>query len=167
MALLAQFLSTVGDGTGTVTGASDSSSVAVNLKLLPAAGVEYRVDRLVIQVEDNAALKYDQFGAAALTNGIRIQVLDGNDVVLKNIDAGAPIKRLADLAGLGGEQMVDAVQAAAGTNKYAVFVMRFPNPIVLNGSTPSRLNVKFNDNMSDLVLVKVLALGISRGQATA
>jgi len=167
MALLRQFASTVGDGTGTVTGASDSSSVAVKLKVSPAAGQTYKIDRIIVLVEDNAALKYDTFGTAALTNGIRIQVLDDDDVSLLNIDAGAPIKRLGDLAGLGGEQIVDSTQAAAGTNKFAVFILRFPDGITLNGDTPSRLEVKFNDDLSNLVLVKVLALGTKRGQLTA
>lgn len=167
MALLRQFASTNGDGTGTVTGASDSSVTPVKLKVTPASGQIYKIDRIIVLVEDNAALKYDTFGTAALTNGIRIQVLDEADVSLLNIDAGAPIKRLGDLAGLGGEQLVDSTQAAAGTNKFAAFVLRFPSEITLNGDTASRLEIKFNDDLSNLVLVKVLVLGTARGQLVA
>src|SRR5262245_37456669 len=134
MALLRQLASTVGDGTGTTNGASNSSSVAVELAVTPAARVEYRISKLVIFVEDNAALVGDKFGASALTNGIRIQVKQST-TVLKNIDAGVPIKRIADLLALGGRQEVDAVQAAAGTNKYAAYVLDFESPIVLNGNT--------------------------------
>lgn len=166
MALLRQFASTAGDGSGTVTGASDSSSVAVELSVLPGAGQEYRISRLVILIEDNAALVGDAFGGATMTNGIRIQVKQST-TVLKNIDAGVPIRRLADLWALGAKQEADPTQAAAGTNKYAVLTLDFDDPIVLNGNTPSRLAVTFNDNLSGLVLIKVLALGISRGQLVA
>jgi hypothetical protein len=166
MALLRQFASTNGDGTGTVTGASDSSSVAVELAVTPAARVEYRISQLVVLIEDNAALVGDAFGGATMTNGIRIQVKQ-DTTVLKNIDAGVPIRRIADLWALGGRQVGDPTQAAAGTNKYAIVVLDFPDPIVLNGNTPSRLAVTFNDNLSGLVLIKVLALGISRGQPAA
>jgi hypothetical protein len=166
MALLRQFASTAGDGSGTVTGASDSSVTPVELSVLPAAAQEYRIDSIVVFVEDNAALLGDVFGSAALTNGIRIQVKQDTTVLL-NIDAGVPIKRLGDLMALGAEQLADPTQAAAGTNKYAAFILRFPSPVVLNGNTPSRLAITFNDNLSNLVLVKVLALGIKRGQLTA
>jgi hypothetical protein len=167
MALLRQFASTAGDGTGTSTGASDSSVTPVELAVTPAAGQEYRIDRIVVLVEDNAALKADVFGAAALTNGIRIQVLNEDDVSLLNIDAGVPIKRLADLMALGAAQLVDSTIAAAGTNKYAAYVLDFPQPVVLNGNTPSRLAVTLNDDLSGLVLLKFLAVGIKRGQLVA
>lgn len=168
MALLRQFASSNGDGTGTVTGASDSSMAALELSVVPAAKQEYRIDRIVVFVEDNAALLGDVFGSAALTNGIRIQVLNGDDVSLLNVDAGVPIKRLADLWALGASQPNDPTQAAAGTNKYGAFVLDFPSsPIVLNGNTPSRLAVTLNDNLSNLVLLKFLVLGIKRGQPVA
>lgn len=167
MALLRQFASTAGDGTGTVSGASDSSTVALELFVLPASHQEYRIDRIVVFVEDNAALVADKFGAAALTNGIRIQVLNDDDVSLLNIDCGVAIKRLADLMALGARQEVDAVIAAGGTNKYAAFSLDFPLPVVLNGNTPARLAITFNDDLSNLVLLKVLALGLKRGQLVA
>lgn len=167
MALLRQFASTVGDGSGTVNGASDSSAAAVELAVTPAAGQEYRIDRLIVFVEDNAALVGDVFGGAALTNGIRLQVLNDDDVSLLDIDAGVPIKRFGDLMALGAEQLNDPTQAAAGTNKYGAFQLRFEHPVVLNGNTPSRLAVTLNDNLSGLVLLKVLALGIKRGQVAA
>ncbi len=121
----------------------------------------------MVFIEDNAALKSDVFGAAALTNGIRIRVLNGSDVSLLDVDAGVPIKRLADLMALGAEQLVDSTIAAAGTNKYAAYVLKFENPVVLNGSTPSRLAVTLNDDLSNLVILKFLALGIKRGQIVA
>ena len=161
---LSQVLSSVGDGTGTVSGASDSSVTAVNLKVLPAAGQEYRIYSLTILIEDNAALIGDGIGAAAaISNGIRIQVLTTDSVVLKNLDAGLPIKRTADLLNLGAEMVADA----SGTNKFAAYTLRFPEPVILNGSTPSWLNMKFNDNLSTLVLIKAVANGISRGQPSA
>lgn len=167
MALLRQFASTAGDGSGTVTGASNSSSAAIELSVLPAARQEYRIDSIVVFVEDNAALAADKFGSAALTNGIRIRVLDEDNVSLLNIDAGVPIKRLADLMALGAEQMVDSTIAAAGSNKYAAYVLKFPQPVVLNGNTTSRLAITLNDDLSNLVLLKFLALGIKRGQLVA
>lgn len=167
MALLRQFASSVGDGTGTVTAASDSSVTPLELKVVPGSGQEYRIDRIIVLVEDNAALVGDKFGAAALTNGFRIQVKDGDDVVLLNIDAGVPIKRIADLWALGAEQIVDTTMTGGGTNKYAALILRFPKEVVLNGNTPSRLAITFNDDLSNLILCKVLALGIARGQLVA
>lgn len=167
MALLRQFLSTVGDGSGTVNGASDASSVNVNLKLLPAARQEYRVEQLVVFIEDNAALVGDAFGGATMTNGIRIQVMNGSDVSVLDVDGGLLIKRLADFLQLGATQEVDAVQAAAGTNKFAAYTLTFSNPLVLNGNTPTRLNVLLRDNLSTMVSLKFLALGIRRGQLVA
>src|SRR4026208_1215900 len=91
MALVRQFLSTVGDGTGTVNAAVDGSSVAANYKIVPASGREYRIDSLTVFLEDNAALLGDAFAGATMTNGIRIQVLNGDDVATLNVDAGLAI----------------------------------------------------------------------------
>lgn len=168
MAILRQFASTAGDGTGTVNGASDSSAVAVELSVLPAAAQEYKIEQLVFFVEDNTALAADKVGANALTNGIRLQVLDSDDAVVLNIDAGVPIKRLGDLMALGARQQVDSTIAAAGATKFAAFVLDFPSPIVLSGNAPARrLAVTLNDDLSNLVILKVLALGSKRGQLVA
>jgi len=167
MALLRQFLSTVGDGTGTLNGASDASSVNVNLKLLPAAQREYRVDSLTIFVEDNAALVGDAFAGATMTNGIRIQVLNGSDVETLAVDGGLAIKRLADFLQIGALQSGDGTQLAAGTTKFAVYKLTFSSPVVLNGNTPTRLNVLLRDNLSTAVTLKFLAEGIVRGLGNA
>jgi hypothetical protein len=164
MALLQQFASTVGDGTGTVTGASNSSVTPLNLKVAPAAGQEYRVSSMTFLIEDNAAVVGDGIGAVAvLTNGIRIQVLTTDDVVLKAIDGGVAIKRAADFLGIGATAIPDAT----GTLKFSSYTIDFPTPIVLNGNTPSWLNVKFNDDLSALVLLRVFVRGLTRGQVTA
>lgn len=163
MALLRQLLSTAGDGTGTTDGGSNSSVTPVELSCLPAASQEYRVDSLVVLIEDNAALLGDVFGSAALTNGIRIRVLNGDDVTLLNVDAGVPIKRLGDLLALGATVEADA----SGTNKFAAYTLHFPQPVVLNGNTPSRLAVTLNDDLSNLVTLQFMALGIKRGQVAA
>jgi hypothetical protein len=167
MALLQQLLSTVGDGTGTVNGASDSSSVAVNLKLLPAAGQEARVERLVIKIEENAAMVGDAFLGATMTNGIRVQKMTTGSVVVQTLDAGVPVRRLADLVALGAKMIGDPTILAAGTQKFSIYELVFDSPVVLNGSSPTWLNVKFNDNLSGLTSITVLALGILRGQVVA
>jgi len=167
MALLQQLLSTVGDSSGTVTGASDSSSVAVNLKLLPSSGVEYRVERLIFKIEENAAHLGDAFVGATMTNGIRIQKLTTDSVVVQTLDAGVPIRRLADLIALGAHQIGDPTILAAGTQKFSIYELAFDSPVVLNGSSPTWLNVKFNDNLSALTSIQVMALGLRRGGPTA
>lgn len=164
MTLLRQFLSTAGDGTGTVNGATDASSVAVHLKLVPPAGQEYRVSGLIFFIEDGSALVGDAFAGATMTNGIRVQVLNGSDVSVLDVDCGQPIKRLADFISLHAHGEFDS----AGTNKFAAYHMDFEDtPIVLNGSTPTRLDVKLNDNLSTAVRLTILAVGIKRGQPVA
>jgi len=164
MALLRQLLSTAGDGSGTTTGASDSSVTPVELSIEPAGGQEFRISSLTVLVEDNIALLGDVFaGAGVLTNGIRLQVKDGDDVVLLTVDAAVPIKRIADLLQIGAAEAGDAT----GTNKFKAYKLTFASPIVLNGNTPSRLCATHNDNLSSLVLLRYVAEGISRGQPTA
>jgi hypothetical protein len=167
MALLRQFLSSVGDGTGTVNAAVDGSSVAVNFKIVPASGREYRIDSLTVFLEDNAVLVGDAFAGATMTNGLRLQVLDGDDVVRDNVDCGLAIKRIADFLQLGFVQSGDSTQLAAGSTKFAAYKLTLASPIVVNGTIPTRLNLKVNDNLTTAVTMKVLAEGISRGAARA
>ena len=163
MALLRQFLSTEGDGSGTVSGASDFSSVAGELFIQPASKQEHRIEQLIVFIEDNAALLGDTFGSAALTNGIRIRVLDDEDAATLDITGGLAVKRIADFLSLGARVTGDS----SGTNKYAAYILDFPQPVVLNGNTPTRLAVTLNDDLSNLVLLKFMALGIKRGMLVA
>ena len=163
MSAVLQFLSTVGDGTGTINGASDSSTVAVELKLLPATKTEVRISHLTAFVEDNAALKGDTFGTAALTNGIRIRVLDANNVTIRDLTACLLVKRLGDFLALGASVTTDT----AGTNKYGAYRLQFDAPVILNGNNIYRLAVSLHDDLSNLVLLTFLAEGTVKGQLTA
>jgi hypothetical protein len=73
------------------------------------------------------------------------------------VDCGLAIKRLADFLQLGALQSGDGTQLAAGSTKFAVYKLTFASPVVLNGSTPTRLNVLLRDNLTTAVTLKFLA----------
>ena len=147
---LLRYLSVNGDGSGSISGAVDGSTIPVELNLVPESGTEFRVYRLSIMIEDNSTLAADKFGSSELTNGVRLRVLDDDDVVLRELDAGRGIKRLADFLGTGGAQRLDDT---SGSNKFSVYLFSFVEPIVLNGNRGMRLAVTIQDDLSNLVLL--------------
>lgn len=94
---LYQFLSTNGDGTGTVIANVDGSGTPVPFKIIPPAGHQYLLNRMIIHVQDTNVLNSNQYGnIASLANGITIgvyRVADDSEVYA--ITNGQPIKQNA------------------------------------------------------------------------
>lgn len=90
---LSRFLDTVGNGTGTKSATGDYSLGAQDFLIAPGAGQVYSIQRLVVAIEDGAAIAdggvYGALGAA-LTNGILVAVKDAS-LTLFDLTDGVPI----------------------------------------------------------------------------
>lgn len=158
--LLSRYLDTNGDGTGTKNATGDYSVTPETFYIAPAAGEVFRINRLLILVEDTAGMEADEYGnlGSALANGITARVHNGTATVVDLTD-GIPITTNAEWGalcydvdlktwGTGNEfLLVRWTLAAAGV------------PIRLDGDATEALELVLNDNLTGLVAHKFLAQG--------
>ncbi len=98
---IAQYLDTVGDGTGTIEAIGNYSGAETDFFIQPPAGCIYELSRAIITIEDNGSIDSGGYGnnSSPLTNGIRVEVrLNGQPVNV--LTAQVNIKRTADWKGL-------------------------------------------------------------------
>ena len=79
---LYRFADTVGDGSGTKNIIADYSTPTPFMVKPPATQI-YRLERMIIHIEDDAQVTAEKYGGlAALTNGLKIRVMNSDGVVL-------------------------------------------------------------------------------------
>jgi hypothetical protein len=72
--------------TGDATGSADMVGAAAVYKLVAKPGYEFVLVRMNIYVEDNGQFRGDRYGSTgALTNGIRVRVMDTDGSVIKDL----------------------------------------------------------------------------------
>lgn len=148
--LLHQILSTNGDGTGTISAIGNYASAATEFYIQPAAGVVYRIARMIPHVVDAGSFDAGSYGnGITLTNGVLVQqkhdaVIDVNLTplaILTNVDWGRycfDIK--VSTFGLGNESLGARWTFA----KYGQYIR-------LVGDNNDRFTVILNDDFTDLV----------------
>ena len=157
-ALVSQYLSTAGDGTGT-TDAIGNYAVDTQFYIQPAAGDIIRIRRLMVRVQDTGTFSGAGYGAgAALTVGVIIKQLGLDDVVISDITKGVPVKLNGDWTNFGE---VDISTFAAGDN-YVQAIIDFEasgQMIRLIGDNNEKLQITLKDNFTGLVAQTFLAQG--------
>ena len=159
MAVIQQFLSTVGDGTGV----TEMATTPATYKIVPAAGVEYRLERMLIKIVDAAKFSGDQyFGVgAALTNGILVAVKDASGTITNYTPA--PIKTSADWGLLAGPD-VALTDVTAGED---MLIIRWTfakggGPIILSGDDGMWLEMQIQDTLAEATSHQATVQGVSR-----
>lgn len=151
--ILARYLDSVGDGSGT----KNMAAAADEYFLAPGSNLIYVVDHIRIAIVDDAALDADGFGGlAALTNGclLKVQSVDGNVADIVDLTDDVSIKSHGELSGLGKLSIIDE---AAGC--FVQCDVELGAPIRLNGDRNERLLFKTQDDLSGLVSLYVFATG--------
>ena len=148
---LIQFLSVNGDGTGAHDAIGDYSGTPLVLYVQPPDGEIYVLTQFIMHVSDAGKFLQDKYGAlvAALPNGIEIQILDDDGVIL-DITRGEPVKTNdeymhisdVDLQEWGG--IADSLRATLTKES-------FGTEIRLDGSQNQRLVVTLNDSFIGLI----------------
>lgn len=154
-----QYLSTAGDGTGTVEITGDHT-VAETFYIEPPAGQVYEIHRLVGFVEDGGTWRAERYGglAAALTNGISLFFRSD---ILTDVDltSGKPIQSNGQWA----RTCYDSDFTSFGTgNNYLHVRWTFTRagvPIVLSGDRNEQLSLEVSDNFTGLVGHTFMAQG--------
>ncbi len=98
-------------------------------------------------------LAYDKLLAlASLANGILFSRVAKGKIVFS-----VPIKQLGDFLATGSD-MVNHI--SDGTNTFITLLVKFPEPIVLDGSRGDFLSFTINDDLSGLLLFTAAARGV-------
>ena len=152
--LIARYLDTNGDGTGTKTAIGeyhDAGDGAEIFYIQPPAGSVYRLARMLPFVEDFGTFDSGSYGnGITLANGIAIRVQDDNGTILDLLD-GLPIQINTHWARMCYDMSVSSFGVG---NEYLHARWTFAKSgqmIRLVGDNNERLEVVLNDDFSDLV----------------
>jgi len=155
-----QFFSSNGDGTGTTNMGVDGGTPQVFTVDGPTDGTSVRVHRLVVAVEDNAAMTNTTFGAVAtLTNGVGLEIVDSSDATMTDLTP-ITIKQNSDWGRYAYDVVVNE-WGATPTNRYLgarwTFSKFVDGGVVLNDG--EKLQCTVSDNLSTLVGFTIVAEG--------
>ena len=143
-----QLLSTVGDGTGTVS-MNVNGTTPVKFFIQPGVTEKYRLKRMNIHAIDgnfNNALLY---GTLTLANGMDVYIANDSGII-KRYTNEFKIKRTHDWALLAG---VDSVTIGSAVSDPLIVRWTFglgASDIILDGSNTERLVVEVKDDMTGL-----------------
>ena len=149
--LIARYLDTNGDGTGTKTAIGEYQAGAEIFYIQPPTGQVYRLSRILPFVEDAGTFDSGSYGnGITLTNGITVRVQNDSGTIVDLTD-GLPVKLNTHWARL----CYDLTISKFGTgNEYLHARWTFAKSgqmIRLVGDNNERLEVVLHDDFSDLV----------------
>ena len=158
--LLARLLDTNGDGTGTKSAVGDYSTPE-DFYIQPEAGEYFRIQRLIISIEDGTGIKAELYGGlAALANGITLKHIDDSGTLVDFTD-GVPVKTNAHWGRFAFD--VDVKDwGITPTNELLVArfsFSKFGQALRLDGSKGGKLVVTLSDNMTGIIAHYFMAEG--------
>lgn len=153
-------MDTVGDGTGTVNANGNYSVTAEEFKIVPSAGFDYYVHRMLVAVEDGATMAAAEYGnlGSALSNGIRVVKRTENEVLEDYTDSN-PVTTNAEWS----KWCYDAdIKAWGPGDEFLAVRWTFANagyPVHLSNGNGEYLAVILNDDMTGLTTHSFVAQG--------
>lgn len=144
-----RYLDTDGDGTGTKNAIGTYAAAAEEFFIAGPASGRYNIERMIVHVRDAAGFSAEKYGgAAALTNGIRIQAVTDGETI--NLDDGIAIKTNAAWGRLCYD--VNFHTTGAGDDFLSVrwTFSKSGKPLKLSAPT-DKLYVTLNDDLDVLV----------------
>ena len=150
--LLSRFLDTDGDGTGTKNAIGDYSTPE-DFYIQPAAGQVYRINRILISIEDGSGFKAGLYGGlAALSTGLSLKVEDASGTLVDFMD-GVPVKTNGQWARVCFD--VDLKSWSASPTEELLVVRltfsKFGQAVRLDGDNAEKLVMTLSDNMTGLL----------------
>lgn len=144
-----QFLSTDGQGTGTIQANGNYSTVQGEFYITPGTAHRYAIHRMLVHIQDTGPISADEYGAlTALTNGVRVVIKDGTDTEILDLLAGTTVKSNAQW----GQMCYDATPSTYGSGLDFVNVRwtfaKSGNPLLIQQN--HKLSVLLDDNLSGL-----------------
>lgn len=143
-----------------------ASTNIFNFEVTPStAKFQLAISRVNFVLVDGS-IRYDKFGglAGALTNGLKVRVLDSSSAVLLDFLDGATIKTNADFGLLSGTDTI--VHPAAGDDAVPIrwTIARSGAEVVLQQG--ERLQIQVTDGTSALTAFKAMAQGYYYGKGS-
>tara|TARA_X000001388_G_scaffold65437_2_gene51925 strand:- start:8505 stop:9032 length:528 start_codon:yes stop_codon:yes gene_type:complete len=161
----ARFLDKTGKGTGDTNMNEDySGGGGQEFKLTPDAGQVVRIERLIITIMDGTIVA-DQYGGigGALSNGVNVFLRNGAGETFDMLN-GEAIKMNGQWPGVTHDYSLG--DYGSPTNKFIAFRWAFENhfgaPVMLRGDLGEELVFKFEDDVSGLIMHRVMADGSLR-----
>jgi hypothetical protein len=148
--LLYQFMSTNGDGTGTVNAIGDYSGSA-EFYIAPPEGEYYYIKRMLVEIRDTNINNSNNYGALTeLTNGVGLEVRDADQNTILDLMAGLPVTSNGSWARTCYDVSVfDLGNGADFVNVRWTFGAT-GGVIQLDGNKQQRLSILLDDDMTGL-----------------
>ena len=160
-----QTMDTVGDGSGTTEILGDFSAAAETFEVAgPTAADEHLVIvRVMVYTEDNASIDVEGYGgAAALTNGLTLDVTDSAGASVVDLTP-TPIKSNGDWGAYCFDTAVDTWGQGDQAFKARWTFSKFTDGSGLWLNNGQKLVLTANDSFVSLVAHRVIAQGYRRG----
>ena len=158
--IVARFLDTNGDGSGTTNFNGDYSSAQEIAYIQPGATETIYLSRMLVTIEDTSGFSAADYGniTSGLSNGVQVRVQD-EDGTAVDLTAGSPITSNAEW----GTFCYDvALKTWSTGNEFLLVRWTFEKsgtPIKLDGRKSARLEVLLDDDLQGLVAHKFLVQG--------
>lgn len=163
--IFSQYLSSNGDGTGTINWNGDYSSTPGVAKVTAATGEKLVVARLIVEIEDTTGSSVDDYGniTNGLSNGIELKHYNANDVVISDLTSGVPVTNNGSWAGHSYDGRL--VTWGAGNEliltRWSFFNSGVPGIFLWPGDY---LAIEMNDDLQGLISHRFLVQGHDRAQ---
>ena len=161
-----RFLDLNGDGTGTKNAIGDYSTPDI-FYIQPAAGVVYRVARMIVSIEDGGGMRAERYASlgAALSTGVQVRVQNDSGTVI-DLTNGIPITSNA----LWGSACYDVDVKSWGAGNDILLVRwtfeRAGQMLRLDGDANERLEVVLSDDFTGVVGHYFMAQGYDETVST-
>lgn len=138
---------------------NDYSSTATDFEYEPTE--KCKIYRMMIYIEDNSSMKYEDFGGITngLTNGIRVWYKETSGSSKVYIDGGFAVKTNRDFAKLCYD--VDIKTAGSGNNHFASRWTFANSGTLIYLNSGGSIGVTLNDDLSSLVQFEIVIQGFS------
>lgn len=100
------------------------------------------------------------FGISALSNGLKIEVVDSSDVLIKDFTDGLPIKSLIDLSALAGSDAGSSIDRLGSADSGATVrwtISKAGEPLFIREGYKFRVTVR--DNISGITKLRMMLQG--------
>jgi len=165
--IFSRYLDTVGDGSGTKSATGDYSAVQGIFRIAPAAGVIYRVTRMIIHIGDTSGFTAAEYGnlGAALGNGVQVRTHNGAATIIDLTD-NVPVTTNAEW----GNSCYDVDLKTWGAGDESLLVRwtfsKAGQDIRLDGDATEELQVLLDDDLQGLLDHHFVVQGYQEGTPT-
>jgi hypothetical protein len=158
--ILNRYLSANGDGTGNKNFVGDYSAAQGVAYIQPGADETFYLARMIVLIQDGVGFAAVKYGAinGGLTNGVQVRVQDDSGTIV-DFTNGVPIVNNASWAGFCYDADVKAWGVGDEFLPVRWTFQKSGVPIKLDGSKGARLEVLFDDDLTDLVAHRFLVQG--------